>query len=209
MRKPVHPLVAVCSSTGRSTRAIARSMKTFSTSRIRQCTRWRRASPPWHAVGTEAVAGKREQRAAARTTQGQLRYRRCRRTHHPTRRCRNSAFSSDQAGHRAGRSIVGYSRVRYPMMKRWLRGNCECLPSSRGVCPTTHCPQKSRPRGGHRAGHWRCYRESLAPASARANRRTLSSDAQARQYPSKLRGIYHSGPAGYSAASGRGVLIGE
>jgi len=27
---------------------------------------------------------------------------------------------------------------------------------------TTHCPEKIRPRGGHEAGHWRRYRESLA-----------------------------------------------
>jgi hypothetical protein len=148
-------------------------------------------------------------------------------------------------------------------MKRWLRGNCECLPSSRAVgheasfasavgptfgcrlrhqqpvarAPTMHVATLAKPATQSvteipclECGKWQrrrivLRRVALAagiergigavivnrsrPASARANRRTLSSDAQARQYPSKLRGIHHSGSGGYSAASGRGVLIGE
>lgn len=101
--------LAACLSTGRSIRAIARLMKTSSSLRIRQCGRWQRARPPWHAVRTEAVAGKRGQRAAARTTRDrQFRYRRCRRTHHPTRQFRNSVFSSDRAGQSVWRSIGGF-----------------------------------------------------------------------------------------------------
>ena len=77
------------------------------------------------------------------------------------------------------------------------------------MATTAHCPQKSRLAAGIERGIDAVIVNRSRPASARANRRALSSDAQARQYPSKLRGIHHSGSGGYFAASGRGVVIGE
>jgi hypothetical protein len=77
------------------------------------------------------------------------------------------------------------------------------------MATTAHCPQKSRLAAGIERGIDAVIVNRSQPASARANRRTLSSYAQARQYPSKLRDIHHSGSDGCFAASGRGVLIGE